>query len=162
MATLSPPTAPTKRKKSKRRQKKKKKGPGNQQTGSCTLDQTADASILLVEVADSFDGKPLTLEHRATLPSVGNFSQQSIVTLGQDLVVQFDLDIPDDADSRLCSTYGTGFDGIQDSIFIISQSTSGELVAGSINGRDLVRAPPRRSRRTRMGGSSPTVGYRRW
>ena len=141
-ATFSPPAAPTKRNKNKRKHKKRKKDPGNgRQTGSCTLDQTADASILLVEVADSHDDKPLTLVHRATLPSAGDFSQQLVVTLGQQLVVQFDVDVgnPNESVSRLRARYGTGFHGIQQSEFIII--IGGKSIGGSIDGRESAPRP---------------------
>ena len=139
-ATFSPPSAPTKRNKHKRRKRKKDRGANqNHQTGSCTLDQTADAAILHVEVADTFDGKPLTLMHRATLPSAGNFNQQLVVELGQQLVVQFDVDQPNEAESRLRAHYGTGFNGIQESVFILDDGAM--AIGGAIDGRELIPRP---------------------
>jgi hypothetical protein len=144
LATFSPSTAPTKRnkrkhknkrkQKQKRRKKNKDRGK-SQQTGSCTFDQTADGSFLLVEVAEDFEGKPLTLVQRTTVPSVGEFTQQLVVNLGQQLVLQFDADNPDETTSRLRAHFGVGFHGIEElGIIIINSKT----VGGSINGRELV------------------------
>ncbi len=139
-ANFSPPTAPTKRNKNQRKRKKPKQGKGDRKpTGSCRLDQTTDASVLLVEAADTFEGKPLTLVHRATLPEVGDFTQQMVVKLGQQLVAQFDLDKPAGAASRLRARYGIGFDGIQDSEYIIDGSRI--TIGGAIDGRELVPRP---------------------
>ena len=141
MATFSPATAPTKRNKHKRKHKKKGQGKPKQ-TGSCTFDQTLDGSFLLVEVDDDFAGKPLTLEHHASWPSVGDVTQQTVIKLGQEMVLQFDEDNPDETTSRLRAHYGVGFHGIQDSVFIIEiHESMGKTIGGSINGRDLVPRP---------------------
>jgi hypothetical protein len=137
---LSSPTAPTKRNKNQGKRKKRNKDQGHRNpTGSCRLDQTADASVLVVEAADTFEGKSLTLVHRATLPEVGDFTQQMVVKLGQQLVVQLDLDKPAGAASRLRSRFGIGFEGIQDSEYIIDGSRT--AIGGSIDGRELVSRP---------------------
>lgn len=143
-ATFSPPLAPSKRNthKRKRRNKRKhhkKKGQRKPaQTGHCTFDQTAEGSFLLVEVEDTFENKPLTLTHQVSWSSAGDVTQQTVIKLGPDLVLQFDADNPDETTSRLRARYGIGFHGIEELGIVI---IDGKTIGGSINGRELVSRP---------------------
>lgn len=139
-ASVLPRWAPGKkgarRTRTKGKKAKGKKPRQPQPTGSCSFDQTAGASVLVVEAAGSFSGKRLTLEHVATLPAVGDFNQHLVAALDHEPVIQFDVDTPDDADARLRARYGTGFTGIQQAVYILDDGAT--TLGGSIDGRDLV------------------------
>jgi hypothetical protein len=142
-ALAAPGFAPSKKGKGRNKKKGKKGKGGPPPTGSCGFEQTPGGNALHVVASGTFNGKPLTLDHRTMLPAAGDPSSRTRIELGGQLVIQYDVDRPPTAASRLRVQYGLGFSGVKEATYIIILDAVGGSMGGTIDGRALIpRALP--------------------